>query len=225
MNRLGAYQTGSGSGAIAPDGCAVDVYALLPPGREPQVIHGAIATGATILELGAGAGRVTRPLLALGHPVVAVDESAEMLDRIRGAECVRADITELDLGRRFGAVVLGSHLINAPDTQLRQAFLRACARHVAADGVVLIEQAPLEFLNGLAPMRFEQDGLVTVFRNIRRPGPHRYGWTIDYRKGEHSWSQHVVVEPFDPAELAGAGLCLGGYLTADRSWFSAVPQT
>jgi SAM-dependent methyltransferase len=223
MNRLSAYQTGSGSGATAPDGCAVDVYSLLPAGREPQVIHDAIPAGATILEMGAGAGRVTHPLLALGHPVVAVDESAQMLDRISGAECVHADITELELGRRFGAVVLGSHLINAPDAQLRQAFLRACARHVAADGVVLIEQAPLPFLGGLAPMRFEQDGLVTLFRNIRRPGPGRYGWTIDYRKGEHSWSQNVVVEPFDLAELAGAGLRLGRYLTDDESWFTALP--
>jgi hypothetical protein len=162
-------------------------------------------------------------LLALGHPVVAVDESAEMLDRIDGAECVCADITRLDLGRRFPAVVLASHLVNAPDRALRQAFLRACAGHVAADGVVLIEQAPAVFLGGLVPMRLEQDGLVTSFRNIRRPGPGRFGWTIDYQKDGHSWSQTVVVEPFDPAELADAGLRLGRYLTDDESWFTALP--
>jgi SAM-dependent methyltransferase len=222
VNRLGTYQTGSGTGAIAPDGCAVDVYSLLPVGREPQVIHDAIPSGATVLELGAGAGRVTHPLLALGHPVVAVDESAEMLARISGAECLQADITELALGRHFAAVVLGSHLINAPDAELRRAFLAACARHVAPDGVVLIEQAPLAFLGGMVPMRFEQDGLVTVFRNVRRPGPNRYGWTIDYRKGEHSWSQNVVVEPFDPAELAGAGLRFDRFRTEDESWFTAT---
>jgi SAM-dependent methyltransferase len=223
MNSLATYQTGSGSGAIAPDGCAVDVYALLPVGREPEVIHGAVPAGAAILELGAGAGRVTRPLLALGHPVVAVDESAEMLDRIDGAERVCADITQLDLGRRFPAVVLASHLVNAPDRALRQAFLRACAGHVAADGVVLIEQAPAVFLGGLVPMRLEQDGLVTAFRNIRRPGPGLFGWTIDYQKDGRSWSQTVVVEPFDPAELADVGLRLGRYLTDDESWFTALP--
>jgi ubiquinone/menaquinone biosynthesis C-methylase UbiE len=52
---------------------------------EPEIVHGAIPPGASILELGAGAGRMTRPLVTLGHPVVAVDESGEMLARIRGA--------------------------------------------------------------------------------------------------------------------------------------------
>jgi len=56
---------------------------------EPEIVHAAVPPGASILELGAGAGRVTHPLVALGHPVVAVDESAEMLARIRGAETVR----------------------------------------------------------------------------------------------------------------------------------------
>ena len=52
---------------------------------------------------------MTHPLVALGHPVVAVDESPEMLARVRGAETVRARIQDLDLGRTFDAV-LASHL-------------------------------------------------------------------------------------------------------------------
>src|SRR5262245_60192668 len=79
---------GTGPGVITPDGCAVDLYAILPPGPDPDIIHGAIPAGAPILELGSGAGRVTRSLLALGHPVVAVDESPEMLAHVRGAETV-----------------------------------------------------------------------------------------------------------------------------------------
>lgn len=77
----------SGPGAITPDGCAVDLYALLPPGREPEIIH--IAAGsavASILELGSGTGRVTDALVKIGHPVVAVDESPEMLAHVRSAE-------------------------------------------------------------------------------------------------------------------------------------------
>ncbi|WP_220182865.1 class I SAM-dependent methyltransferase [Sphaerisporangium album] len=75
---------GTGPGAITPDGCAVDYYATLKPRGEPERIHAAIPEGASILELGAGAGRITHSLLALGHEVVAVDESAEMLAHIRG---------------------------------------------------------------------------------------------------------------------------------------------
>jgi SAM-dependent methyltransferase len=70
---------------ITPDGCAVELYALLPAMGEPEIVHAAVPPGASILELGAGAGRMTRPLVELGHPVVAVDESRAMLDRLRGA--------------------------------------------------------------------------------------------------------------------------------------------
>jgi SAM-dependent methyltransferase len=115
---------------ITPDGCAVDFYALMPASGEPAIVHAAAGPGASILELGCGAGRVTHPLIALGHPVVAVDESPEMLAHVRGAETVCAQIQGLSVGRRFGAVLLASHLINA-DADIRNAFLEACRRHVA----------------------------------------------------------------------------------------------
>jgi SAM-dependent methyltransferase len=76
---------GAGPGVITPDGCSVDFYALLPPMGEPEIVHGAIPAGASILELGAGAGRMTHPLVELGHRVMAVDESGEMLARLRRA--------------------------------------------------------------------------------------------------------------------------------------------
>src|SRR6266542_1519539 len=66
---------GDGPGAITPDGCSVELYSALPPAQEPRIVHDAIPHGASILELGAGAGRVTHALLALGHPVVAVGAS------------------------------------------------------------------------------------------------------------------------------------------------------
>ena len=92
---------GTGPGVITPDGCAVDFYARMTAMGEPEIVHDAIPAGASILELGCGAGRVTHPLVALGHPVTAVDESPEMLAHVRGAETVRARIEDLALGRRF----------------------------------------------------------------------------------------------------------------------------
>jgi Trk K+ transport system NAD-binding subunit len=53
------------------------------------------------------AGRVTHPLIELGHEVAAVDESPEMLARVRGAQTVLARIQDLDLGAgRHGAYLL-----------------------------------------------------------------------------------------------------------------------
>src|SRR6266700_2332062 len=102
---------GDGPGAITPDGCSVELYSALPPAQEPRIVHDASPHGASILELGAGAGRVTHALLALGHPVVAVDESPEMLERIHGAETVLARIEELALSRRFDAVLPEGELV------------------------------------------------------------------------------------------------------------------
>lgn len=223
VNKLSEYQSGTGEGVITPDGCAVDVYALLPPGREPQVIHDAIPAGASILELGSGAGRVTHPLVALGHPVTALDESAEMLAHITGAETVCAGIEGLDLGRRFGAVVLGSHLVNTPDADQRREFLLACARHVAPGGRVLIEQAPDVFFAGFTTQRIQQGALSTTFRNIRQPGPGLLAMTIDYRAGDRWWSQKIVCRRFDPADLAEVGLRYAAQLTEDGAWFAAEP--
>jgi SAM-dependent methyltransferase len=84
---------------VAPDGSPVEIYRRLPPGGEAELIHGAVGRHASILELGCGAGRVTHELVRLGHWVTAVDESAEMLAHVRGAEVVETVIEELDLGR------------------------------------------------------------------------------------------------------------------------------
>jgi len=121
------------------DGSPVEFYELLPAMGEPELVHGVIPAGATVLELGCGAGRITRALVALGHPVTAVDDSPEMLAEVRAGETVFADIRQLHLGRTFGCVLLMSNLVNAGEDD-RRAFLRCCREHVALDGVVVIER-------------------------------------------------------------------------------------
>jgi SAM-dependent methyltransferase len=131
-----------GDAEYAADGSPVPLYAALPALGEPELVHAAVPAGAEILELGAGAGRITRGLLELGHRVVAVDQSPEMLARVEGAEIVLADIETLDLGRRFPVVVLASHFVNDVDREHVRAYLRCCARHVLPDGQVLLEGYP-----------------------------------------------------------------------------------
>jgi SAM-dependent methyltransferase len=92
------------SNTVAPDGSPVEIYRRLPAGEEPAIIHLAAGEGVEILELGSGAGRVARALVALGHRVTAVDESADMLADLRGTpgvEVVQSRIEELDPGRTF----------------------------------------------------------------------------------------------------------------------------
>jgi SAM-dependent methyltransferase len=220
--------SGSGPGVITPDGCAVDFYALCPPGDEPQIVHAAVADEASILELGCGAGRVTGPLAALGHRVTAVDESAEMLALVRDAQTVQAGIEELDLGRRFGAVLLASHLVNVPDEAVRQALLASCARHVAADGCVVIQQHQPAWFDAAGPAeQVRPDGMIFRLRDVSRPGPDLLSATVEYEVGDRAWTQSFTAGRLSrdqlDAALSGAGLAFDRYLTDDESWLRAVP--
>lgn len=213
---------------ITPDGCAVDFYAMLRPGPEPEIIHRAAGERpSAILELGAGAGRVTGALAALGHRVVAVDESPEMLARISGAETVCARIEDLRLGRRFDVVLLCSHLINVPDDGVRAALLDACARHVAASGCVVIEQHEPGWFDRAAETEQEADGIVFRLAGVSRPGPGLLSATVEYAAGGRLWTQSFTAMRVDEAHLLAAleaaGLALDSYLTPDRSWIRAVP--
>jgi SAM-dependent methyltransferase len=221
-------QNGTGPGVITRDGCAVEFYALLPPGREPQVVHASAGRpDATVLDLGTGAGRVANALSALGHPVTAVDESAEMLAHVRGAETVCARIESLDLGRRFDVVLLGSHLVNVPAQPTRAALLATCARHVAAGGQVLIEQHPPAWFAAVPESETEHDGIVFRLRDVSRPDPGLVSATVEYRAGDRVWTQSFTTMCLDEqrlrGDLAAAGLAFDRYLTDDRSWLRAVP--
>ncbi|HEY5050275.1 MAG TPA: class I SAM-dependent methyltransferase [Acidothermaceae bacterium] len=225
---------GTGPGAITPDGCAVDLYALVPARDEPAIIDAASPPNASILELGCGAGRVTHPLIALGHSVVAVDESPEMLAHVHGARTVVSRIEDLDLSLRFDVVVLSSHLVNVPNDDQRRAFLATCARHVLETGCVVIQRHPVSWFDTLAPSRRSRpagDGvepITFVLDGISRPAPDLVAATAEYLVGDRRWTQTFVARRLDDAQLntalAQVGLRLDdAYLSDDGSWLRARP--
>ncbi|GAA2955209.1 class I SAM-dependent methyltransferase [Kitasatospora cinereorecta] len=228
MTREG--HTGTGPGSITPDGCAVELYARLSPGSEPDVIGAAVPAGASVLELGCGAGRVTHPLVARGFSVTAVDESPQMLARIRGARTVRSPIESLDLGEeRFDAVVLGSFLVHTSDHRVREGLLRTCRTYVKDDGVVLVQREGADYHSDL-PREREDPAAGCVIRMVSAE-PVGGGvsevhaeyvfedarWTQTFR------SQELSVERFE-ACLGAAGLVVERYLTDDGVWVSARPD-
>jgi len=225
--------SGSGPGAITPDGCAVDLYAMVPARDEPAIIDAAAPPNASILELGCGAGRLTHPLIALGHSVVAVDESPDMLAHVRGARTVLARIDGLDLAMRFDVVVLASHLANVPDDDLLVAFLETCARHVHEMGCVVIQRHPVSWFDTLAPSRRSapaSDGveaITYVLDGISRPSPDLVAATAEYLVGDRRWTQTFVARRLDDAllntALAQVGLRLDAYLSDDGGWLRARP--
>ncbi|TYB41629.1 class I SAM-dependent methyltransferase [Actinomadura chibensis] len=227
-NREGT--AGSGPGAIAPDGSAVEFYAAMAPDEaSAALVHAAVPAGTPVLELGAGAGRVTRALLALGHPVTAVDDSAEMLARIEdarteGVRTVRSAIQDLDLGERFGCVLLMSFLVNYGD---RAALLDACRRHAAPGGLVLLQRETRPWLGPDAPRAWSHDGVDFEVVRAEPAGPDAAAVTIGYstggRRWTHSFTSRRLGDDELPAVLAASGLRLDRFLDGDRAWVAARP--
>lgn len=212
---------------VAPDGSPVDLYAAMPTFGEPELVHDAIPAAAEILELGAGAGRMTHRLMALGHPVTAVDESGEMLANIRGAETVEADIAGLDLGRRFACVLLASHLVNVDDDRQRAAFLETCARHVAPGGAVLIQRYDPDWAADPRPSVSERDGVEMRVLDPRREGERLHA-TVEYRIGERTWrhgpfASRILEDDELDSRLSVAGLLRDRWIDERRSWLLAAP--
>jgi SAM-dependent methyltransferase len=221
---MGTASRRPSEGAVTPDGSPILLYRRLPPGTEPSLIDSAIPPRSTILELGAGAGRITHALIDLGHRVVAVDQSREMVRWVRGAETVIADIEALDLRRRFDAVVLGSHLVNTADERTRAAFLATCRRHVADDGVVLIEHHEEDWAETARDSRAERDGLVLALTEVRKEPPF-VSATMVYEIHGQTFRQPFVARVLSDDELSNeldrSGLRLQRHLAP--TWAEAVP--
>ncbi|WP_030548713.1 bifunctional 2-polyprenyl-6-hydroxyphenol methylase/3-demethylubiquinol 3-O-methyltransferase UbiG [Streptomyces albus] len=226
--RRRAGYDGTGPGAITPDGCAVELYERLPVGDEPEIVGRLVPAGAHILELGCGAGRVTHALLARGFTVTAVDESPEMLERVRGARTVCSPIEDLDLGARFGVVMLASFLVHAGDPEVRQGLLRTCRRHVAEDGVVLIQREPADAHTRVPRERRLAGGGVVRVVAAEPAGPGVNAIRCEYDFPDARWTQTFLSRPLAPREfeeaLAGAGLAVESYATEDGTWVRAVPS-
>ena len=209
----------------APDGSPIALYAALGPMGEPEVIHAAVPEGAAILELGAGAGRITHGLLDLGHDVVAVDQSPAMLSRIHGAETVLADIETLELDRRFPVVVLASNFVNDVDRDRVRAFLDCCARHVASAGQVLVQGFPRDWRpdpswHDLTGARARLRSFTLDDRVVR--GEMEY--EVDGKTLVHAFESLLVTVDQLDRELEASGLRRRRFLDESGSWLEAVPR-
>ncbi|MFJ9667062.1 class I SAM-dependent methyltransferase [Streptomyces sp. NPDC101219] len=217
---------GTGPGAITPDGCAVELYARLPVGDEPEVIAGAVPAGARLLELGCGAGRVTHALVERGFPVTAVDESAAMLERVRGARTVCSPIERLALGERFDAVLLGSFLVHAGDPAVRRGLLRTCVRHLAEGGCVLIQREGEDYHSDVPRERVDPAGFTVRILSATPVGDGAVSVHAEYVFPDATWTQTFRSRPMTREEFEDAlgeeGLRVDRYLTEDHMWVRAV---
>ncbi|WP_433294879.1 class I SAM-dependent methyltransferase [Actinoplanes sp. CA-030573] len=215
---------GSGPGEFTPDGCAVDLYRRLPVRDEPQIIASVVPPPATLLELGCGAGRVTGPLVRAGYQVTAVDESAEMLAAVSGAETVRSAIEDLALDRTFDVVWLSSFLVHAPDVSVRERMLRVCRRHVGPGGAVIIQREGAGWHTQIPRQGPAGDGISRVVAS-NDVGDGVREVHVEYEFPDARWTQTfrsrpLTAEQFEDA-LRSAGLVVSRYLDSSGTWVAA----
>jgi SAM-dependent methyltransferase len=105
-----------------------------------------IAGGHDALEFAVGSGRIALPLTQAGVHVEGIEQSQDMVDRMRekpGGESVHAvigDMARVDMGRKYALVYLVYNTIGnllTQDDQVR--CFENAARHLADDGVFVLE--------------------------------------------------------------------------------------
>jgi SAM-dependent methyltransferase len=121
------------------DRCAPGILDLLAPVR-----------GGLVLEVGCGAGALTRHLLAAGHRVIATDASAAMVELARSALDSDVDVRQLALPDdplpAADAIVSVGHVISyLPDAASVDRALVALAGALRPGGVLAIDVCDLEF--------------------------------------------------------------------------------
>lgn len=153
----------------APGGLSVAYYDLITEadGRlrgDGDVYAGLAPAGGTILELGAGTGRLTASLAARGFSVVGVDLSAPMLARaeeriadlpsdVRARiELRRGDMTALDLKRAFDLVICPFFtLAHVPAGAAWRNTFAVASRHLAHGGLAAFHLPRLDIMRRPGP--------------------------------------------------------------------------
>jgi SAM-dependent methyltransferase len=209
--------------AVAPDGSPVAFYRRLPATGEPELIHSAIPSGASVLDLGCGPGRIAAPLAALGHAVTGVDDGAAMIEALPvEVEGVVADAASVRLGRRFGAVLLASHLVNDPMSGA--AIAATAAAHLEPGGVVVGETYAPGWDPAAAVGQETRMGDARIELLWATVDGDRLEAEVRYGVDDLVWQQRFEARLLDEAALrellASAGLAFDRWL--DRpGWFVA----
>jgi SAM-dependent methyltransferase len=99
--------------------------------------------GRDLLEFGSGTGRHGRLLAERGYRVMGVERSAEMIaraERTPGFSCIQGDICEVQLDRKFDAVLSLFHVVSyqTSNASVCAVFDRA-AVHLAPGGVFIFD--------------------------------------------------------------------------------------
>ena len=216
---------GSGPGAQTLDGCSVEFYRKLDVGNEPAIVVAAHSPPASLLELGCGVGRITKPLVRLGYNVTAVDNSSEMLEHVNFTRAVHSDIESLHLNRRFDVVLLGSFLLNVLARPVRLSLLAAARRHLQPGDDLVAQIHSNNILQPKVDNPSKRGNLTTTITSAEVCGSIA-GITIQYEIDNCTWTQtfetaYVTLEDICN-NLNSSDLQFCEWLDEEETWFRAI---
>ena len=220
---------GTGPGKQTPDGCSVNLYRLLPYMGELADIEPHLSRYAAALELGCGTGRLCGRMQELGLRATGVDESAEMLAHLpAGIEGIKASIETLDLGRRWPAVLLPSHLINHPDPTVRKRFVDAARRHINPAGTFYVQRHSPRWLSTVQQGKIgDLNGIALHADSVTRTG-NLVTMTLRYQGPDQAWTQSFTTCALEQDEiehlLASGGFQGFQWLGSQALWVAATPS-
>jgi hypothetical protein len=191
--------------------------ALLIRRRRPI---GELAGTAATLDGIRGAGRIVAARAELGVEL-GVNRGGDLDDSLGSVhqlvvdpEWPPDDIDGLDLGREFGLVVLGSHMVNRPEEPIRLVLLGLARRHLAADGRLLIEHHPIDWAQTASEIRATPGGAPGMV-DVRRDPPFVSAISVYDARGRvesQPFTARVLSEDELAAACAAAGLTVRGRL-------------
>ena len=185
-------------------------------GESQDLAPGSIP-GAATLRGTAGAGRVLASLRELDLRFRTV------IQAVVEPGLATADVDQLDAGRLFVFVILGSHLMNTPDEGLRRAFLRAACRHLVGDCDVLVEHHPVDWVETAASTPAAPGAEVGMI-DVQRDPPFVSAvsvFEVDGRTVRQPFRARVLSDAELAAELQASGLFIRRRLSP--TWLQAGP--
>jgi SAM-dependent methyltransferase len=159
--------------------------------------------GGEILELMAGTGRLTMPLLEAGIPLTAVDYSPEMLAILRqkleqrgfNAHVEQADIRHMALNRRFKQIIIPFQAFPELTTEDDQRQALECIReHLDTDGTFICT-----LHNPAVRLKTVDNQLRLVGQHALDDGGELHVWLLQ-RRGPNPYVVEVLeyFETYDP---------------------------
>jgi len=221
--------SGSGPGIQAPDGCSVEFYRQLPYLGELIDIEAELKNHSSVIELGCGTGRLCARLQELGIRATGVDESPAMLALLPpGVEGIQGSIETLDLGRRWPAVLLPSHLINHPDESVRRRFVEAAKRHIETMGSFFVKRHSTVWLSTVQDGRIGAlNGVEYHAEQVSREGD-LLTMTLRYVAFGQSWTQSFTTLALEKSQIQAllSSCGFGGFkwLGKQELWVAASPS-